>query len=446
MIKSLNKLKLRLVDILRKTDALKLYEEFSETQWLTKKEISQIRWQRLKDLLNHAYVNVFYYRKLFDTNGIKPNDIRSIEDFRKIPILTKDIIRANQDDMLSKNKGVFQPLKKASGGSTGHPLIYYMDRRSWSAKWAIVYRLWNNEGWTPGDRVVLLAGTSLYPSIHGIKKWFYVKLNNWLILSAFNMSEINMKIWVDKIRRFDAKFMHGYPSSIYLFAKFLEDIDIKDISFQAVFTTAEPLMPKYRDTIERVFSCEVFDLYGANDGGGFSFECKEHNGLHCASESCMIEVIKEDGSVAGDGEPGEIVSTDLFNYAMPFIRYKVGDIGTVDSKPCKCGRGLLLLKEIKGRSHDFLTTKDGQKVHGEFFGHLFRGIACIRQFYVVQESECELSIYIKPNIVPSANELRWIENVVQRKFDGMDINIHLTESTPVTASGKFKYIVNKTLT
>lgn len=239
--------------------------------------------------------------------------------------------------------------------------------------------------------------------------------------------------------------MHAYASSAYLLAKYLEYNDIKDISFEAVFTSAEPLYPKYRYTIKKIFSCEVFDLYGANDGGGYAFECEEHNGLHCVSERAFIEVLKEDGTMTDDGEIGEIVSTDLLNYAMPFIRYKVEDNAILDPNPCKCGRRLPLLKKIQGRSHDFVTSKNGQKVHGEYFAHLIRGIDWIAQFQVVQETPVVLSIFLKPDRQPSNSQIKRVKDLLQSKFNGMNIRVNLTDSVHATKGGKFKYIINKTL-
>jgi len=444
VIMSTGRLKLRLVDVFRKSDALRLYEDFLRTQWLSSAEIQEIQWGRLTMLLDHAYRNVPYYRNVFDKIGMKPNDVRSIDDFRKLPILTKEIIRKNCDAILAKNRERFQPRKKATGGSTGVSLKFFIDRKSQSAHWAFMYRSWNVGGWEPGDRVVVLAGSSLYPSIAAFKKWWYVRLNNWLLLSAFKMSDTTMNEWVRMLRRFRAKFMYAYSSSAYLFAKYLERENIKDVSFKSVFTTAEVLHPHFRETIERVFSCEVFDIYGGTDGAGFAFECEKHKGLHVVSENSFIEILRDDVNVAEDGEVGEVISTDLFNYAMPFIRYKVGDISAFHPNPCDCGRGLPLLENIKGRSCDFVIRKDGSKVHGEFFSHLLSKIKWILQYYIVQENASGLSIYIKPDGTAPRAEIRKISEFLSKNFDGMDVNIVLTEKIPVTASGKFKFVVNKT--
>ncbi|MFQ5651315.1 MAG: phenylacetate--CoA ligase family protein [bacterium] len=444
MIIHLDKTKLHLVDFFRKTEALELFEAYKRSQWWPYEKIVARQLEKIRSLLSHAYTNVPYYRRLFDENGVKPEAIRTLGDFRGLPLLSKETVRAAGDRMLAKNKERFKPHRKATGGSTGRPLTYYMDKKSRSAQWAHIYRLWNTAGWDPGDRMVVLGGTSLTPSAYAVKKWFYVKLNNWLLLSAFGMSDESMQQWVGKLRGFKARYLHAYASSAYLLAKFLQDNHITDIRFHAVFTTAEVLQPKYRETIERVFDCRVYDFYGAADGGAFAFECEKQEGLHCVSESCFVEIVAENGRLAEPGEIGEVVTTDLNNYAMPFIRYKLGDKGTFAAHACACGRGLPLLQTIIGRTPDFIESRAGERYHEEFFSYLFKDVAWIAQFCVVQENRLELWVYLKPDRPPSEAEIERMRRFLSKKFPGMRLEIKVTDSLPVSANGKFKYIINKT--
>lgn len=291
--------------------------------------------------------------------------------------------------------------------------------------------------------MVMLGGTSLYPSAYAVKKWFYVKLNNWLLLSAFGMSDAHMQKWIKQLRRFKAQYLHAYASGAYLLAKFIEERNISDIKFNAVFTTAELLHPKYRKTIERVFRCKVYDFYGAADGGAFAFECEQQKGLHCVSESCFIEVVKSDGKPAAPGEIGEIVTTDLNNYAMPFIRYKVGDQGAFAESACDCGRGLPRLQTVVGRTPDFIESKTGERYHEEFFSYLFKEIDWVCQFCVVQENRDALQIYFKPDRPPQQSALDHLHSFLSKKFKNMNLKLQVTQDLPVSPNGKFKYIINK---
>ncbi len=436
--------KLQLVERLRRTEALKRYEVYKRSEWFTPEQILDIQLDKIRKLLKHAQAQVPYYRDIFLQAGVQPDDIKTVRDYQRLPLLTKDTVRQNGDQMLARNRAVFAPHRKATGGSTGHPLTYYMDRQSRSAQWAHIYRLWHTAGWQPGEKMVMLGGSSLYPSSDAIKKWFYVKLNNWLPLSAFGMSPVKMLAWTEQLRKFKARFMHAYASSAYLFAKFLQENAIQDIRFDAVFTTAEMLQPKFRTLIEQVFGCKVFDFYGAADGGAFAFECEAHLGLHCVSESCFIEIVNETGDAAAPGEIGEVVTTDLNNHAMPFIRYRLGDKGMFAEAPCSCGRGLPVLQKVIGRTPDFIESKTGERYHEEFFSYLFKEVDWISQFCVVQKSRDQLDVFLKADTQPTASELVRLQDFLSKKFKGMTLQFKLSEELPVSASGKYKYIINKT--
>lgn len=436
-------LPLRLVDYVRRTDSLALYREFLTTQWLSPSEIREMQWRELKRLIDHVYHQVPYYHKLFVSMGVHPDDITSEEAYRTLPLLNKDHIRAHYPDMLAQNRALFQPRKKATGGSTGQPLQYYLDRKSHGALWAFIYRSWNIGGWNPGDKVVVIGGSSLVPSIATLKKYLYVKLNNWLFLSAFGINDATVRKWIPKLRKFRAKFMYAYASSAYLLAQYLEKQGVDDVGFEAVFTTSEVLYPKYRDTISRVFSSEVFDTYGGTDGAGYAFECERHEGLHIVAENSYMEVVSNEGTSVKYGGTGEIITTDLYNYAMPFLRYRTGDMATLEGEPCSCGRGLPRLKKILGRSPDFIIARDGRRFHEEFFAYLFRDIQWLSQYYVIQHSYEKLEVYLKPNCLPRTPELKKVYDSLKRTFRGMDIVIQMTDKMPVRSSGKYKYIVNK---
>jgi phenylacetate-CoA ligase len=437
--------KLKCVDFFRKTEAFSMYESFLQSQWFRSEKVNNLQWDRLRDLLIHAYDNVPYYYRIFNDMGIKPDQVNSFSDFRKIPVLTKDIIRARGKELYAKDAESFFPRKKSTGGSTGEPLRYIVDKRSHSALWAFIFRSWHTGGWNPGDKMVFLGGGTLFPSFSVLKRKFYAYFNNWLMLPSFDFTEKIMSSWIKKIRRFKARYMYSYASSAYLLANYIKQNKIHDIKFDAVFTTAEVLLPHYRKMIEEVYSCEVFDTYGGADGAGYAFECEEHCGLHIVTENAVVEIVKEDGSSAEEDESGNIITTDLFNYAMPFIRYKVEDVATFTMKKCPCGRGLPLLKNILGRTSDYILVKDGSKVHSSFFGYLFRDYDLIQQYLVIQENRNDVQIYIKPfSFFPNQQgQLQNLKQLVGRKLDGMNVEFFVTEEIPKTSNGKFKSVINK---
>lgn len=442
MPRSVGRVCLGLVDHLRNTDALRLHREYLDSQWLPPETIARAQQEGLRRLLEHASRHVPYYREYFRENGLDPADFRSPADLRRLPIVDKQVIKARPKDFLAENMAEFQPHRKSTGGSSGDTLAYYLDRRSRSAHWASMYRAWSVGGWQPGDAMVHLGGTSILPSAQSLKRWLYVRLNNWTPFSAFEISEENMDRWLERMRRSGVRFMYGYASSVYLLARRALDRNFRDVRLRAVFTSAEPLYPACREAIERAFSCVALDTYGANDGGGFAFDCGHGRGLHCVSERAVLEIVTDDGAPAAEGEAGDILSTDLLNYAMPFIRYRVGDVAAVSGESCPCGRGLPLLRSIQGRSHDYVATPTGERVHGEYFAHLVRGLEWVRQFCVVQESPEELVFNLKTGADRPERGLQAIQDVLERKFPGMRVRVVLTETMPQAASGKHRFVIN----
>ncbi|KJJ85937.1 phenylacetate-CoA ligase [Candidatus Omnitrophus magneticus] len=437
-------LRMSLINLIRRTDAMRYYYDFINSQWYSHEHIQEIQFQNLKRLLTHAYNNVPYYRRTFNAHGLQVENIKDFIDFKKVPYLDKNIIKTNYADMFASNMKQFKPHPKSTGGSTGNPLLFYIDKKAHSMQWAYIYRAWNIGGWTPGEKVVVIGGTSLFSKTTAIRKWAYATINNWILFSAFDMSDDNMAAWVVKIRKFKARYMYTYANSVYVFADYIERKAINDITFDAIFTTSEVLTDKIRKKAEQVFSCKVYDEYGGSDGAGFAFEC-EMQKLHVVLENCVFEITNEDSSTLAPGEEGEICTTDLFNYGMPFIRYKTGDISSFSESPCSCGRGLPLLTNIKGRVSDYCTNKDGERVNYTFFDHMFKTHDWIHQFYVVQESHSKITIYFKTTKEYPLKELNSIRAMIQQKFSGFEVNIKMTNETPKTISGKHKYVINKTL-
>jgi phenylacetate-CoA ligase len=441
----LESMKLRLVDRMRRTDALPMYRDFLESQWASQDEIASAQWTLLQSLIEHAFNNVPYYRDVFHEGGIVPADIKTLEDFQRLPILTKELARENRDRLIARNSDQYQPRAKTTGGSTGTPLQYYLSRKAHSASWASAYRAWSLGGWKPGDRVAFMAGTSLIPGGRDTKKSLYIFMNNWKLFSAFDAGSDTYARWADELRRAKTPFVYGYATTIYLFAQYVLDQGIDDLTFRAVFPTSEVLRAGYRESIEEAFSCEVFDTYGGTDGAGFAYECGQHDGLHVVSESSFMEIVNENDNVLPQGAEGRVITTDLYNYAMPFIRWDVNDIAALNSEPCQCGRASPRMVGIRGRQGDHVTTRDGDVVPGNWFDGLFRDKQWVSNYYAQQDNLDELNVFVKPLRQPSQEEINEVQSVLDQKFVTLKARLRLTDAIPQTPGGKYMYIVNNTL-
>jgi len=431
-----------LLDKIRRINSLEYLRSLERSQWFPPSQIEEMQMRKLSALLNHAYNNVPYYHRTFKERGLRPEDIKKISDITKLPILTKESIRKNATDLLAVDFKRYKPKVFVSSGSTGKPLKYYIDASSHTAFVASRWRSWKWAGYEFGDKYASLAGLALVPAQITLSKRIYEHflLRN-LPLSGMNMNEQNMAKYVEKLKHFKPQFILGYPSTLYIFAKYLKNNGVY-IKFNAVMTTGETLFKHQRELIEEQFNCKVFDMYGCHDGNQYAAECSEHSGYHMSSEIAITEFVK-DGEHVSFGERGEIISTDLHNYSMPFIRYSVGDVGIPSDELCNCGRKLPIMSSIEGRVMDFITFGDGTKISGHTLSIMFTDLG-IEQYQVIQEAKDRLLIKIVKGANYSKKDLDQIVNTILRSTsENVDIEIVYVDSIPTTKAGKRQYIISK---
>lgn len=435
-------------DIVLSTEVSKQLRFFEKTQWWELKDLEDYQNKRLRALINHAYKNVPYYHNLFKSLNLYPDDIKTINDLSKLPILTKDIIRKNYSIFLSKNFGNLKTIECATSGTTGIAFKYYCDMSSQSALRAFGLRGWEFAGYHVGDKMVTIAGSALIPeNLTSSKKIIFFAQRN-LALSSYNMDTNCLDAYTQKIIKFSPKFIRGYPSSIVLLANYLEQNDIKKIKPKAVLTTGESLLPYQRNKIESTFECEVFDGYGCADGGSSACECIQHKGYHISVERSIHEFVRNNETVSA-GESGHLILTDFYNYAMPFIRYDSGDVGIPSNERCHCGRGLPLMESVEGRITEYLMKKDGSLISGMPLTDIFEDIEAkkentILQYQIIQETKEKIVV----KIVKGINYNQDDEDYIVREIKGhigfeVKIDINYVDEIPTTKSNKRRFIISK---
>ena len=436
-----------LSDIVRGTHSIKCFHELEKTQWLSPTQLEDLQQKKLHALLVHAYENVSYYRKMFEEIKLKPDDIKSIDDLSKLPFLTKEIIRKNfPDNITPNNYNKNQLIKFYSGGTTAEPLISCKDKDAISWGLGATYRGWSWSGYGLGDRYAMLWRSP--DTIEEYSK-FYKRIENFIrrnmFLPSFDMSKETLFRHVRQLRKYKPKVMRASPSAAYILAKFMKYEGIDDIKPNAILTTSDKLYDFQREAIESQFGREIFDGYGSNEIRSIAFECEEHNGYHISAENVIIEFIKNGEQVA-PGEFGEIVITDLNNYAMPFIRYKIGDVGTPSDEHCSCGRGLPLMKSIEGRLNNFVITPEDKLLPSSFFVDLFGNIEFIKQFRVIQETKENIIIKIASESKPNEKETANLVEHVRKNIGDIKMVIDYVDSIPPTKTGKLQLVVSKVST
>lgn len=429
------------------------FKNLLKNQWRPFEEQKLDQEKLLRNMINYSYEYVPYYRNLFKNLNLLPKDIRTIEDLEKLPILTKDTIKLHYEEFKPVTLSSQKYSTQATGGSTGTPMQYRISKKDRFLGGAQMYRGWNNGGFNLGDRMIFLGGSSLNIGAKPqIEKKVHDVVRNIRQLSAFDMGEIEMKKYVNIFSEFQPLFLRGYASSIYFFACWLEKNDITVPPLNAVFTTAEKLFPKMRETVGRVFECEVFDGYGMNDGGLNAVECSAHSGLHIDTERSIMEVVDSNSHQIVKGQ-GEILATSLHNFAMPFIRYSPGDLATLLDDDCSCGRHQRVLKDIVGREKELLISPSGRIVHGAALIGLiyivlessaFPGVVNrIRQYQIVQKVKEIIEVRLVCDSPLPDEVLNYIQQLVSERFDGWHMKFIYVDAIDQTRAGKYKFIINE---
>ena len=428
---------------IKKHNSVKVRKEMESSQWWNDKLLREFQFSKLCQLLKHAQAHVPYYRKLFSEIGFKPENIRSISDLTQIPLLDKSIIRNNSEEIKSE---IARDLDRFNtGGSSGEPLIFYIGKKRVSHDVAAKWRATRWWGVDIGDPEIVVWGSPIELNVQDNIRILRDQLFRTKLLPAFEMSEQKLDSFLGQIRAMRPKMLFGYPSALSHIATHAEakGQNMNDLGIQVAFVTSERLYDEQRLQINRTFSCPVANGYGSRDAGFIAHECPQ-GGMHITAEDIIVEIVSPNGKSLPPGESGEIIVTHLATEDFPFIRYRTGDIGILDTNICSCGRGLPMLKEIQGRSTDFLTAQDGTIMHGLALVYILRDLPQICAFKIVQESLDLTNVYIVSENGLSQEIREKIELEFRNRL-GKNVKISILEVAEISAekSGKFRYVVSK---
>ena len=426
----------------------KLYEridELEKNQWQTKEELDRIQKKKLKDLLRHAFHNVPYYRKIFKESGIDLNDLHLPQNFSQLPLITKKEINENRHLMVSHNFKRKNLLKNSTSGSTGEALYFFYDMNSWVCRSAVVIRNQKSIGISHGVRNARIWGATIdlkkAAAFRGrVHSWF----NNILFLSSYELSEKNIEKYIKRLNKFKPELLVSYPGPLTVIAEYMIKKKYKIPSLRAIISSAETLFIWQKDAIEQAFSCRVYNRYGCREFGDIGHECLKREGLHINADRVYIEILDENLKNVLNGKNGEIVVTDLDNYGMPLIRYRIGDVASFKPQMCSCGRSLPLLKTVEGRTLDVIKTPNGNRLGGTFWTLLFRSRPGIKNFRVIQDRLNGITVeYVKDTLISNIN-LNYYEAMIKEKC-GNDFIVKFINviKIPTTTSGKSRFVISR---
>lgn len=428
---------------LKKHDTVAVRQKMEISQWWDRARLEELRLLKLRRFLADVEAHVPYYRKLFSETGFQAGEISRVADLARLPLLDKSTIRANIDATKSeKAEGL---ARFNTGGSSGEPLVFYIGKERVShdvaAKWRAT-RWWDVD---IGDPEMVVWGSPIELNAQDRIRGLRDRVLRTKLLPAFEMSEQKLDRFLGEIRHTRPKMLFGYPSALSLIARHAEarGLQMDDVGIKVAFVTSERLYDDQRQQIGKVFGCPVANGYGGRDAGFIAHECP-HGGMHITAEDIIVEIVDQQGAPLPCGDAGEIVVTHLATRDFPFIRYRTGDIGVLDSRPCTCGRGLPLLKEIQGRSTDFLVAQDGTVVHGLALIYVLRDLPQIGAFKIIQEDLSLTRVWVVTEAGLTQELIEKIEQSFKARLGtGVKIAVEEMAEIPSEKSGKFRYVVSK---
>ncbi|QCF26297.1 glycosyltransferase [Hydrocarboniclastica marina] len=431
-------------DMKDRSSRLQEWRELEKQQWLPRKELEQLQWSRLRKMVAYAARNSPFYRQLFQQHGIDPKVIRSLADFRAIPVTTKVDIRNNTDAFISEPYNKASLVRAKTGGSTGVSLNLFFDEACQERRNAAQLMADRWAGWDLGMKKASVWGNP--PVAKTVKQ----KLRNNLLdrtiyLDTMDLNDQSMGAFVQRWRDEKPGAVFGHAHSIYIFARYLLDNAVTDLRPEGIVATSMMLLEHERRDIELAFDCKVTNRYGCEEVGLIACECEVHKGMHLNTPHVLVEFLDENDQPVAEGEPGKIVVTDLNNFAMPLIRYRVEDIGVYSSRECACGRGMPILERLEGRVADFLKLPSGGRVAGiSLVERTLTKVPGIEQMQLVQEQLDQVLIRrVKGKDYTSTTDSE-LTAAMREVFDeSVELKIETVDAIPQEPSGKYRFSICK---
>nr|NNM90331.1 phenylacetate--CoA ligase family protein [Bacilli bacterium] len=422
----------------RKGNRIRTYlQELSQTEKLSNHELRRWQEDHLQKLLLHAITQVPAYKDQQALTDLITRD--PFEALSQFPLLTKDRFKEDQEAYLAKTADKNACILNRTGGSTGKPMTFYMDRQTVEHYEAARFRGLSWSQIRIGDPCVMIWGSPIELSAQAQRKERFKEriLKNRIVIPAFDLKKDELPHYIKRIESYHPRYIYGWASALALFASFMLEKNIRlSVPLHAVVNTGETLYPHQRELIEKAFACKVINEYGARDGGIIAYECPK-GGLHTTVENAVYEVVDmQTLQPVAPGEKGLLVVTDLHNYVMPRIRYVLTDVVAFSPSSCACGRTLPLIEAIEGRENDTFVALDGSYINGQYFTNIARMILSIQQFQIIQKSRDQVELLIVPHEDFTEQDIEKFKEGIRLRMGDVKIDAKRVTAIAPAASGK----------
>ncbi len=406
--------------------------ELERTQYYSEHQLKAYGDHHLQKMVLHCYENIPYYRDLMTSLRLKPEDIQTKAELRKLPLMDKQTITKNFDKLIDKKKkNLFCHTAKTSG-STGTPASLLRDFSNINFENAAIWRHWYNAG-DRGKKRVTLRGDIIVPVSQSMAPfWKYNPANRELLMSGYHLAVKNSPAYIEKILEFQPDILYCYPSTGYLLAKLFKYHGIS-YTFNAIFTSSEALEPEVRRYMGNVFHAQVYDWYGQAERVAAMSQCA-YGSYHIQEDYSCVETVP--------GEHGdELIGSHFHTWVMPLLRYRTGDYVTLDSKPCTCGSIFRRVKKIIGRTFNYFLTPEGYRI--SIVNHIPRGVDNLIETQFHQEKPGEIILKVLTNGKFTEHDKQFlIKNTLEHTSPSMKVVVQEVSNIPRGPNGKFVSIVN----
>jgi phenylacetate-CoA ligase len=420
----------------------RLGAEWEESQRWESTRLREWQDQQLRQLVRTAYERIPFYRERYDRHGVDIRSFEGVTDLHRLPLLTKEEVRSAGRLLL--RPGPARGLVHGhTSGTTGSPLSLWYDRGMCIINNVADWRQKRWGGMCAGDWCGIFLGRVIVPPDQARPPfWRTNYLHRQVWFSSFHMNEANLPHYLRAIRDRGLRFLEGYPSTLYIVAQHLRRRGER-LSLSAVFTSSETLHAVQREAISEAFGCPVFDFYGLAERVVFAAECEQHDGKHLFDEYGVTEIVDDGGDPVPAGEAGWVVGTSLWNYGMPLIRYRTGDLSTYLPDPCTCGRSLGRIAGVTTKAEDIVVTPDGRFVSPSVLTHPFKPYDQITKSQLIQDSPDHLLVRLVAAAEFSEEHREGLlAGLRERLGEKVRIDLEIADEIPAERSGKFRWVIS----
>lgn len=415
-----------------------------ESQWYGAEDIQKYQEEHFLSLARHAIDSVPFYNAWAKSASLAAENITSLDDLGKFPIIDKSDVASDPQNFLSS---AFDPSRRVHGhtsGTTGSPLDLWYSTHNVIFTAAVDWRQKRWAGLSPENCGAFLLGrTVVRPTKSAPPFGHFIKALKQLWLSSFHLSDDRFAWFAKELETNRVEYIEGYPSTLATFAAFADRRGVR-LPMKAAVTSSETLYEYQRELIERIFECKLYDFYGLAERTAFGTECRQGGNKHLNFEYAINEIVDQSGVPVANGETGSLVGTGLTNYVMPLIRYKVSDQISITDQQCACGRQMQLMSNAATKSEDMVRTADGREISPSILTHPFKPFSQVEKSQIIQEDVSYLRVLIvlrEGNFDEVVDGLR--KGLSDRLGSDMQIDFERVDDIQRSANGKYRWVVSR---